>query len=123
MNEFYFKKAAVPREALSACDLREALRMYTMKRLLNVADVCRMNNDDPFRKEFGIIHHRYANMLLMVTEATPDVGYLAQSVAVWMEEDFKNAMSGAQKDAAGLCGAELLKIINQFNGGQNERNL
>ena len=40
-----------------------------------------------------------------------------------MEEDFKNAMSGAQKDAAGLCGAELLKIINQFNGGQNERNL
>jgi len=113
VNEFYFQKAAVPREARNAPDLRAALREYTTRRLLHVADVCRMHDEDPFRKEFGLIHNRYANILLMVTEATQNVVYLANSVAVWMEEDFENAATGAQKDAAGLCGAELIKIIEQ----------
>jgi hypothetical protein len=113
VNEFYLQKAAVPREARNAPDLRIALREYITRRLLHVADVCRTHNEDPFRKEFGLIHNRYANILLMVTEATQNVAYLANSVAVWMEEDFENAATGAQKDAAGLCGAELIKIIEQ----------
>jgi hypothetical protein len=116
MNEFYTQKAGIPREVKNAPSLREAVRMYTMKRLLHVADVCRQHSDDSFRKEFGIIHHRYANMLFIVTEAVQDVEYLTKSVITWMEEDFKNALTGAQREAAGVCASELTQIVQHFKG-------
>jgi hypothetical protein len=114
MNDFYFSKAAVPRQARQAPNLREGLRAYVTERLLKVADVCLMHDDDPFRKEFGFLHRRYANMLLMVTEAIQDVDYLTKSIVTWMHEDFIVATSGAQRDAAGLCGAELMNILETY---------
>ena len=111
MNEFYLTKASLPREVRNAPDLREALRAYTTKRLLNVADTCRLHDKDLFRKEFGFIHQRYANLLVLVSEALQDTDYFAKSVITWIEEDFNNAMTGAQKEAAGLVGAELMQIV------------
>ena len=115
MNEFYLSKASIPRDVRQAANLREALRSYIDKRLLHVADVCLQNDDDPFRKEFGLIHKRYANTLSIVTEAVQDVNYLTRSMVTWIQEDFENALTSAQKDAAGLCGAELMKIIENYN--------
>jgi hypothetical protein len=115
MNDFYFSKAAIPRSVRQAGDLREVLRAYTMERLLKVADVCLQHDEDPYRKEFGTLHRRYANMLLMVTEAIQDVNYLTKSIITWMQEDFESAVNGAQRDAAGLCGAELIKILETYN--------
>ena len=115
MNDFYFSKAAVPRQARQAPDLREGLRSYVTERLLKVADVCLMHDEDPYRKEFGTLHRRYANMLLMVAEAIQDVDYLTKSIATWMQEDFDSAANGAQRAAAGLCGAELIKILEVYN--------
>ena len=74
-----------------------------------------MHGGDPYRKEFGTLHRRYANMLLMVAEAIQDVDYLTKSIATWMQEDFDSAVNGAQRDAAGLCGAELMKILEIHN--------
>ena len=111
MNEFYTTKSSLPREVRQAPCLRDALREYTARRLLNVADTCRQHNEDMFRKEFGIIHQRYANLLVLVSEALQDTDYFTKSVITWIEEDFKNAMTGAQKEAAGLVGAELMKIV------------
>ena len=111
MNEFYTGKASLPREARNAPNLREALREYTRKRLLNVADTCRLHDEDVFRKEFGIIHQRYANLLLLVSEALQDADYFTKSVITWIEEDFNNALTGAQKEAAGLVSAELMQIV------------
>ena len=74
-----------------------------------------MHDEDPYRKEFGFLHRRYANMLLMVTEAIQDVDYLTKSIVTWVQEDFASATSGAQRDAAGLCGAELIKILEIYN--------
>ena len=115
MNDFYFSKAAVPRQARQSPDLREGLRSYVTERLLKVADVCMQHDGDPFRREFGALHRRYANMLLMVTEAIQDVNYLTKSIVTWMQEDFESAANGAQRDAAGLCGAELIKILEIYN--------
>ncbi len=112
MNDHYFNKGSLPRVVKNAPNLREALRTYGTQRLLHVSDVCLQHNDDPFRREFGLIHKRYANMLFMVTEAIQDVDYLTKSILTWIEEDFNNAMTGAQKDAAGLCGSEIKMILD-----------
>ena len=114
MNEFYHQKGSLPRDVRSAPSLRDALRVYVTKRLLHVADTCRQNDHDVFRKEFGLCHRRYANMLFMATEATQDVGYMTKSIITWIQEDFENAMTGAQKEAAGLCGAELTLLVKQY---------
>ena len=116
MNDFYRMKASLPREAKNAPDLREAIRQYVFKRLLNVADTCLLHENDKFRWEFGLIHRRYANFLLVVSEALQDADYFTKSVITWIEEDFKHATTGAQKEAAGLVGAELTKIVEIFNG-------
>lgn len=114
MNEFHYDKASLPRDVHNAPDLRNALRMYIDKRLLHVSDVCLQHNEDRFRKEYGLIHKRYANTLTLVVEATQDVEYLTKSVIEWINEDFNDAITGAQKGAAGICGAELLKIVESY---------
>ena len=53
-------------------------------------------------------------MLFMATEATQDVGYMTKSIITWIQEDFENALTGAQKEAAGLCGAELTLLVKQY---------
>jgi hypothetical protein len=114
MNEFHYGKAGLPRDVRTAPDLRNALRTYIDKRLLHVSDICLQHNEDPFRKEYGLIHKRYANTLTLVAEATQDVSYLTKSVIEWINEDFDNALTGAQRGAAGICGAELLKIVESY---------
>jgi hypothetical protein len=114
MNEFHHSKVGLPRDVRNATDLRNALRMYIDKRLLQVSDACLQHNEDPFRKEYGLIHKRYANTLTLVAEATQDVNYLTKSVIEWINEDFNNALTGAQRGAAGICGAELLKIVESY---------
>jgi len=109
-------KASIPRECRNASDLREAIREYVTKRLLPIADTNLMHEDDKFRWEFGHIHRRYANFLLVVSEALQDADYFTKSVITWIEDDFKHASTGAQKDAAGLVGAELTKIVEIHNG-------
>lgn len=116
MDDFYCQKVDIPREARNAPNMREALRAYIDKRLLHVDAACLQAEQDPYRKEFGLIHKRYANMLTLVVEATQDVNYLTKSVIEWIADDFANAATGAQKGAAGLCGAELLKLVQLYEG-------
>ena len=114
MNDFYVNKASLPRECRRAPDLRTALQNYATKRLLHVSDVCLEHSSDIFRKEFGLLHLRYANMLFVITEVVQDVSYLVKSLITWLNEDFNNALSGAQKDAAGLCCAELTLLVTLY---------
>ena len=115
MNEVYFKKAAVPRRALNAPNLREALGVWGTDRLLSVVEAC-THADEPYRTEYGQIHKRYANMTFLISEAIAanNLQYTAATLLHWIDEDFKNALTGAQRDAAGLCGAELVKIMHHF---------
>ena len=83
----YYEKASLPRESRNASDLRNSLRAYTARRLLHVADVC---------------------------GAVEDVEYLTKSLITWMRNDYENAMTGAQKDSAGMCATELLMIVDKF---------
>ena len=114
MNEFYKKKVSLPRDTRNAPDIRAAIRSYVTQRLLNVADTCLQHDEDPFRKEFGLIHRRYANFLLVVSEALQDADYFTKSVITWIEEDFNNASTGPQREAAGIVGAELIKIVEIY---------
>jgi|TARA_R110000824_G_scaffold137783_6_gene302477 hypothetical protein len=116
MNEFHHGKAALPRDVRNAPDLRNALRAYIDKRLLHVSNICLQHGEDSFRKEYGLIHKRYANTLTLVAEATQDVNYLTKSVIEWINEDFNTSLTGAQRGAAGICGAELLKIVESYEG-------
>jgi hypothetical protein len=116
ISETYREKASLPREARNATNLRDALRMYAEKRLLHVADVCGEVEEDAYRKEYGLIHRRYANLLFIITEAVQDVEYLVRSAVTWIQEDYENAMTGAQKDSAGLCASEILMIIDKEYG-------
>ncbi len=111
----YEQKASLPRECRGAMDLRTSLRAYTERRLLTVADACLLADEDPYRREYGLIHRRYANVLTMITEAVQDVAYLTKSLITWMGEDYENALTGAQKDAAALCATELTLIVEKFN--------
>ena len=107
------KKAAVPRSAKDALKLRDSLACWGTDRLLNIVGACH-DSDDLYRKEFGRIHERYANMTFLITQTVPDksLAYTAETLLHWLEEDFEYAATGAQKDAAGVCGAELLKILD-----------
>jgi hypothetical protein len=110
----YYEKASLPRDARNAPDLRTALRAYTAGRLLHVANVCGTVDEDDYRREYGLIHKRYANTLTIITEAVQDVEYLTKSLITWIREDYENAMTGAQKDSAGMCATELLMIVDKF---------
>jgi hypothetical protein len=116
MNQFYFGKASIPRRVKAATSLREALGLWGTDRLLHVANSCESATDDSYRFEYGRIHKRYANFSFLISEAIAHnvVEYTAETLLLWMKEDFDAAASGAQKDAAGICGAELALIIDNF---------
>ena len=117
MNSFYFNKASLPRTVMSASSLREAMGLWGTQRLLNVSRSCEESGgDDKYRKEFGRIHSRYADMTFLISEAmsTDNLKYTAETLLHWISDDFQNAETGAQKDAAGLCGAELTMIMEKF---------
>lgn len=119
MTDVYFRKASLPRTVKNAPTLREALARWGTDRLLSIVDA---NNgiDDKYRKEFGMIHRRYANMTFLISEAITNnnLNYTAETLLHWISEDFKDAMTSAQKDAAGLCGAELSVLIDLHKEGK-----
>ena len=117
MNDFYFKKASLPRAVMGTSTLREAMGLWGTQRLLNVSRSCEESGaGDKYRREFGRIHSRYAEMTFLISEAmsADNLKYTAETLLHWIADDFKNAETGAQKDAAGLCGAELTMMIEKF---------
>ena len=91
--------------------------MWGTDRLLNVANSCEAATDDTYRFEYGRIHKRYANLSFLISEAIGHnvVEYTAETLLLWIKEDFVLAATGAQKDAAGICGAELALINKEFS--------
>ena len=116
MNDFYLQKVSLPRSVRNSEQLRESLGLWGTDRLLNIVDSCR-ESDDPFRQEYGRIHNRYANMTFLITQAVPDgsLPYAAETLLIWLQEDFECASSGAQKEAAGTCSAELFTILQMYS--------
>ena len=118
MNNIYQQKASIPRTVRNAGTLREAIARWGTDRLLSIVDANR-EMEDKYRSEFGQIHKRYANMTFLIAEAieSNNLKYTTETLLHWIVEDFENATTGAQKDAAGLCAAELKKIMEMF--GEN----
>jgi len=116
MNDFYIEKANLPRSVKNSNHLRESLGIWGTDRLLHVVDSCR-DIRDPYRQEYGTIHNRYANMTFLITQTVSDekLAYAAETLLVWLQEDFECASTGAQKDAAGLCSAELFTILKMYS--------
>ena len=116
MNEYYMNKASLPRSVKNQTHLRESLASWGTDRLLHVVDACR-GSDDGFRSEFGRLHNRYANMTFLITQAVSDdkLAYAAETLLVWLQEDFKNANTGPRKEAAGICSSELFKILELYS--------
>lgn len=116
MNDYYLSKASLPRTVKSNTVLRESLAAWGTDRLLNVVDACQNSNDD-FRSEFGRIHKRYANMTFMITQAVPNekLAYAAETLLIWLQEDFEKADTGARREAAGICSAELFRLLELYS--------
>ena len=116
MNEFYLGKVSIPRSVKHAKKIRDSLAAWGTDRLLHIVRACE-GDDDKYREEFGRIHNRYANMTFLIPEAVPDksLAYTAETLLHWLQEDFEYASTGAQKDAAGICGAELFKILSLYS--------
>ena len=116
MNDYYLNKASLPRSVKSQTQLRESLASWGTDRLLHVVDACQQT-DDSFRSEFARIHNRYANMTFMITQSVPDekLAYAAETLLVWLQEDFQTAKTGAQKEAAGICSAELFELLKLYS--------
>jgi len=116
MNEFYRNKAGLPREVKNADTLCGALEAWKEKRLLNVVKAC-MGTDDKFRKNFGIMHQEYADSVDAILLSVGSERELSESLLRGMESRFKaaglsQAGPGWLREASGLCGAELEKILN-----------
>ena len=116
VNEYYINKASLPRSVRSQTHLRESLASWGTDRLLHVVNACQ-NSDDDFRLEFGRLHNRYANITFLITQAVPDdkLAYAAETLLVWLQEDFHKADTGPRREAAGICSAELLQILALYS--------
>ena len=116
MNDFYLQKASLPRSVRNSTILRESLGLWGTERLLSIVDSCG-ETTDAFRSEFSRYHRRYANMTFLITQAVPDekLAYAAETLLVWLQEDFETADTGAQKEAAGICSAELFTILRMYS--------
>jgi len=115
MNDFYRGKAALPREARNSSTLSGSLAAWRDKRLLNVVKACE-GTDNKFRLNFGIMHQEYADEVEAILLATGKERELCNDLLEKMRSRFKMgclaAMPGWVKDASGLCGAELEKILS-----------
>ena len=116
VNEYYMNKASLPRSVKSKAKLRESLASWGTDRLLHVVNAC-YDSEDQFRSEFGRLHNRYANMTFLITEAVPDdkLAYAAETLLIWLQEDFDKADTGPRREAAGICSAELYNILKLYS--------
>lgn len=114
MNDFYMNKAAVPRQARTG-SLRERLQAWRELRLSKVVESCDGTLDE-YRIQFSNHHQEISNNMLSVLSSKDE--YLFESAMHWVdvykvefEKSFKDKNQGPTKDAYGLCGAELKKIL------------
>jgi len=110
-------KAAIPRQARHALDLREALREWRKIRLLSVAKSCE-NLKDNYRTEFGQYHKTHATHAAQIINEDHSDEQVLKLANNWLKQ-FKNrfkqkGFSGARRDATGICGAELEQILLSF---------
>ena len=115
MNDFYRGKAALPREARNSTSLSGSLEAWRDKRLLNVVKACEGTNNK-FRINFGIIHQEYADDIESILSSNGNERELCVDLLEKMRNRFNMgclaAMRGWIKEASGLCGAELEKILS-----------
>ena len=124
MNEFYRCKAAVPRQARSAETLSDALESLIVFRWEHIAGVNEESvgqssdpeGEDRYRFWFGKMHRNYIQKLRHIisisqtkTDLLDEIEKLLDSIRL----DFNSDMGG-YKDAAGLCGAELEKVLEIY---------
>ena len=116
MNNFYKEKAAVPREAKNANNLRTALEAWRDKRLLNVIESCG-DTEDPYRKNFKMTHQGIVNSVNSILEVSDEeIHKVAHEFLDHMHEHFfspAQTIVAAQRETVGLCGAELEKILDR----------
>ena len=114
MNDFYRNKTSLPREVKNASTLRDALKAWKEKRLLNVISACRGTNN-LYRKNFSVIHQEYADAVDVILASQSDERETSEILLEDIEIRFKvgrlQFVPGWIKDASGLCGAELEKIL------------
>jgi hypothetical protein len=115
VNEFYRQKAAVPRGARDG-DLRDRIRAWVEERLLNVVEAC-SGSDDNYRVQFSRLHKNYADGMMHLVQTEPDEtleSELRRSLNA-LSIQFELGQYGWQTAAAGLCGAELEKILDSWS--------
>ena len=115
MNEFYRQKVALPRGARQG-DLRSRIKAWVEERLLSVVNACTGTTDN-YRVHFGRLHKNYADGMLHLVLTEPDKtleSELQRSLNA-LHIQFNLGQHGWQKDASGLCGAELEKILNSIH--------
>jgi len=113
MNEFYRKKASLPRQARNTESLAESLTAWKEFRLKNVVQAC-SNAEDSFRSIFGLLHEIAIKKIdaMLLSDSQEEINAAAVSWYEAIREQFETtAPSGALRDALGLTGAELEKIL------------
>lgn len=113
MNNFYRKKAALPRQARNAENLAQALAAWREFRLKNVVQAC-ANEEDSFRATFGLLHEIAVKQIdtMLLSDSQEEINAAAVSWYEAIREQFETtAPTGALRDALGLTGAELEKIL------------
>lgn len=120
MNKHFHGKAAVPRQSKNADSLKESLSAWIDNRLLSVASSNIDNLYDKYRIDYLNSHKKYAALVKIVVDyvAEKEVMSAAHDILSNLEIEFSNPLSNGQKDAAGICGAELSKIIEIFKSKQ-----
>jgi hypothetical protein len=115
MNDFYRGKASLPRQCRSGT-LAERLSSWKEFRLLNVAKACD-GIEDNFRKNFGRLHREYADSVDAILFSKGNEREMCEILLDDIRKRFKTGslamMPGWIKDASGLCGAELEKILSE----------
>lgn len=111
MNEFYRSRAAVPRQARNGT-LIERLAAWKKFRLDSVSSSCD-ESDDPFRKVFGEYHKTVAQLVdeALRSDDIERVKCEAKKILSLVTLAFPDS-TGAMRDASGLIGAELEKILS-----------
>ena len=116
MNDFYNKKAAIPREARNAANLKEALSAWVEKRLLHVVKSNELS-DDKYRSDFSNSHKHYASLMTMMINLVSEdkIDKAALEFLNILDQEFQSEYTPGRMAASGICGAELEKIINTFD--------
>lgn len=110
MNNFYRSKAGIPRQAKNANTFSCALLAWKDFRLLNVVNACK-DDTNSYRKEFGKYHKIFIDKISDIIDKENNEEIIAKELIKYFKDSFKDDLSGPARDAFGICGAELEKIM------------